>query len=104
LFTNEEGGKLEMYIIHTEKASVNIVDIQKISQLTSLKVNDYRVLFLLMGHIDGRTYKKINPSKLAEELGITKKQVKKSLENLEEVELIEEGSNEHVKAGYKFNF
>lgn len=93
-----------MYLIHKERASVSIKDIQNISQITTLKSKDYRVLFHLMGHLDGRSFKEINIKKVAKALELDKSDVKKSLLKLVGVELLLIGSTEHVKGGYKFNF
>jgi predicted transcriptional regulator len=93
-----------MYLIHTLKVSVEIEAFKKISEIDTLKAKDYRVLFHLMTHLDGRTAKSISPKKIAEQLGLDKDDVKKSLVKLIGVELLIMESNEHVKDGYKFTF
>jgi RIO-like serine/threonine protein kinase len=91
-------------MLHKLKASVDIAAIQSISEIKTLKAKDYRVLFHLMGHLDGRDFKEINSKKIANHLELDKEDVKKALVKLIGVELLSMGSNEHVKNGYKFTF
>jgi RIO-like serine/threonine protein kinase len=100
----EKGELIMVYMIHKERASVNILDIQNISQIDTLKAKDYRVLFLLMGHVDGRSFKNISHKKIAKQLEMDKDDVTKSINRLIAAELMSVGSSEHVKDGYKFNF
>ena len=93
-----------MYILHKTKASVEIEALQNISKVDTLKSKDYRVLFHLMGHLDGRVPKEINVKKIANALELDKEDVKKSLVRLIGVELLVMESTDHVKDGYKFNF
>jgi predicted transcriptional regulator len=93
-----------MFIIHTTKISVEIEAMRLLSTLDDLKGKDYRVLLLLMAHIDGRAFKNVSTSQMATELKLDKDDVKKSLKRLVEVDVLEKGSSEHVKDGYKFKF
>jgi len=93
-----------MYLIHKTKASVEVESLKQISQITTLKARDYRVLFHLMGHLDGRTAKSISYKKIAKQLDLDKDDVIKSIGRLIDAELIVVESNEHVKDGFRFNF
>lgn len=78
---------------------------------------DFRVLLILFTELNGWSrsetaretpdplnYNKIDPSAIANTLGIKKKQVKKAIERLCKNNLIEEGSSDKVSSGYRFTF
>ena len=79
-----------------------------------LSKKDLRVFLLLLTHLDGfnpntkaqdpLNYKKINSSAIADELGFSKKEVIKALENLESYGIIESGSSSVVSFGWRFRF
>ena len=93
-----------MYLIHKKRASVDVEDIQRLSQITTLKARDYRVLFHLMGHLDGRTAKAISYKKIAKQLATSKEKIIKSIGRLIDAEVLVVESNEHVKDGFRLNF
>lgn len=84
-----------------------------------LSKKDLRVAMLLFTKLDGINEKhpdiyyrddnrngfaKISVSKIADELEMDKSDVKESLRVLEEEHIIETGSNEIIKTGYRFTF
>lgn len=92
-----------------------------VALLKDLDETDYRVFLILLTQLDGfklplpgdtncttykdpLNFKKIDVEQIANTLGIKKKEVKKSLELLYNLYLIEKGDNETVKNGYRFTF
>ena len=82
----------------------------------ALTETDLRVLFCLFSELNGwcaedkpRTpdpmnYRRIDKDKIADAIAMKKKDVKKSIEKLVEMDLLEPGSNDIVKNGYRFTF
>lgn len=79
-----------------------------------LSKKDLRVFLLLLTYLDGfnssskaedpRNYKKVNASSIADELGLSKKEVVYSIETLEAYGIIESGSSPLISFGYRFRF
>lgn len=79
-----------------------------------LSKKDLRVFLLLLTYLDGfnsnskaedpNNYKKINTATIADELGLSKKEVNKSIDVLEEAGIIESGSSPLISFGYRFKF
>lgn len=77
---------------------------------------DYRVLLCLFTELDGwapspkretkdpKNFKKIDIKSIASKLNISKKDVKKSLKNLMDSNIIEDGSSDTISNGYRFQF
>lgn len=85
----------------------------------NLSKKDLRVAMLLLTKLDGINEKhqelyyrndtrngfmKVSVSKIADELEISKFDAKESMRTLEEEGIIEQGSNEVTKVGYRFTF
>lgn len=89
--------------IHKQLLSATILNIQGISKHDTLKANDYRVLFFLMGHLDSMRYKKVDKKSIARELDLEKKDVTKAMDNLVLANILVEGESEHIEKGFRFN-
>ncbi len=92
----------------------------------SLTENDLRVVCLLLTQLDGfryekvyhmkdgkerrqwnndpKNFKNIDVKRMAKSLNISKKEVKRALDRLKEECILDQGSNETVKDGYRFTF
>ncbi len=92
--------------------------IEKVVKNHNLTLNDYKVLCLLLMHLDGFNrdrksmktlmndfcgYTSIEPKAIAEELGISKKSVKESLYNLCNECILELGESPASGKGYRFD-
>lgn len=92
-----------------------------IALLEELDTDDYRVFLILLTQLDGfkipeptatnsttfkdpLNFKKIDVEQIADTLGIKKKKVKKSIDLMYNLYLLEKGDNETVKNGYRFTF
>lgn len=71
---------------------------------TFLSKKDLRVISHLMTHLDSLSFKEISKKQIAEDLDITKSDVSKSIDNLIDFEVIEVGSTQSVKNGYRLLF
>ena len=93
--------------------------IDKIILNKELDKKDLRVFLLLLTTLDGFSYPpNIDPSKvkdplnfkyvdidwMSDTLDIKRKEVKRSIEQLEDEDIIEEGSSDTIKHGYRFTF
>ena len=70
----------------------------------NLTRKDLRVALHLFTHLDAKTFKAISVKQIANDLDMSKKDVSYSIEKLVELEIIEEGSNQTVKNGYRTTF
>lgn len=82
----------------------------------NLSKKDIRVLLSLFMILDGYSepkrsnnpdplnFKKIDVDWIGMNLGLSKREVKQSIENLVQEEIIEYGSNDTIKKGYRFCF
>ena len=97
--------------------SINKNKLIEIATNYGLSSTDLRVLLCLFTELNGWTepknrkelkdplnYRLIDKEKISELLDIKKKQVKESINNLMDAGLIEPGSSETVKKGYRFTF
>lgn len=98
--------------------SINKNKLIEIAGNEALSKKDLRVLLCLFTELEGYkrpekerrdtkdplNYKKIDARTIAEILNISKKEVKKSIENLIEADLLEPGDSGTVKNGYRFQF
>lgn len=85
---------------------------------TEYSKKDYKVLLLLLSQLDGYTvpikvsqnhkdplnFKILDIEKMADTLSMSKKEVKKSIEKLHDDGILEKGSNDTIKNGYRFTF
>lgn len=100
----------------TQTVSIPKAKLLDIGTNYALTETDLRVLFCLFSELNGwsesrnrRTpdplnYRRIDKDKIAEVLAVKKKEVKKSIEKLVDMDLLEPGSNDIVKNGYRFTF
>lgn len=96
--------------------SIKKANLLEISQNKYLDETDLRVLLCLLTELNGwcpsksgmakdpENYTKVHADRIAETLGIKKKHVKKSIDKLIDSLIIEYGSNDTVKKGYRFTF
>lgn len=101
-----------------ENISVKREKILEISTNLDLSKNDIRVFLVLLTQLDGYTvpktmhqkhrdplnFKIIDIDQIADLLCLSKKKVRKSIEHIHDEGLIEEGSNDTIKHGYRFTF
>ena len=101
-----------------ETVSVKRERIIDIATNLDLSKNDLRVLLVLLSQLEGYNYPKtmhtehkdplnfkiIDIAAISDLLCLSKKKVKNSIEHIHDEGLIEEGSNETIKSGYRFTF
>ena len=101
-----------------ENISVKRNKILEIATNLDLSKNDIRVFLVLLTQLDGYSlpkkysqhhkdplnFKIIDVDAIADLLYLSKKKVKKSIENIHDEGYIEEGSNETIQHGYRFTF
>lgn len=97
-----------------ENVSINKKSLADIAVFGSLSKSDYRVLLILFTELNGwkpssrsadpLNFKKIDKESISITLGMTKKDVKKSIDRLIEQDLLEQGSSDTVEKGYRFTF
>ncbi len=92
--------------VHQNKNTITIPrdSISLLAENPNLSKKDYRVALFLLCRLDGERYTMIDIEQIAESLYISKKDVKKSLNNLIFEGLLVCGSDDHVSDGYKFLF
>lgn len=88
--------------------------LNKVVKNDNLSKKDLRVLLLLLTSLPGfydkpdrddpRKFEAIHAKTIAENLGLKKKDVEKSIETLCYLDLLETGSSETVKNGYRLTF
>ena len=92
------------HIIHATKLSTDIEKLQIVAENQNLNKKDLRVFLFLCCRTGSQRYTKIDKTQMAESLCIPKKDIDKSLENLENEGIIGKGSDDHVKHGYKMTY
>lgn len=109
--------------VYQQQTNVSIPrnDIVRLASNQGLKKNDYKVLLCLFSSLNGwndgdggyrrrtrphdpENFKSINLTRIADTVNLSKKEVKESIKKLEDFDIIEEGSNDSVKKGYRFTF
>ena len=88
--------------------------LRKIVYNEELGKKDLRVAMLLLAHLEGckpeskdtrrdmENFQKVNPKKIALELGMSESNVIKSLQHLVNEGILEKGASDVVKNGYRF--
>lgn len=92
-----------MYKISKNVASIKLDSLQFLSEKNNLSKNDYRVLIFLLCRLDSLSYRKIDKQQISDTLNMKKKKVDESIQHLVDEFILDEGSDEHVKKGYKFS-
>lgn len=92
------------HIIHATKFSTDINQFQTVAENVELTKNDLRIFIFLSCRLGSQHYVKVDKSQIADSLGISKKKVSASLDNLVVQGIIENGSDEHTKNGYKMSY
>ena len=92
------------HIVHSTKFSTDIDRFQTVAENQNLSKKDLRIFVSLCCRMSSRFYTKVDKNQLAQTLCIPKKDIEKSLENLENEGIITKGSDEHVKSGYKMSY
>ena len=98
-----------------KNVSINRERLIEIAALKCLSKNDLRVLLLLFSQLNGYSepatnckdplnYKKIDKKAMSKVLDMSTKDIKKSIKNLEYEYLIEKGSSDTIRNGYRFTF
>ena len=89
------------HIIHATKFSTDIDRYQAVAENQNLNKKDLRVFLFLCCRIGSQRYIRIDKAQMAESLCIPKKEIDNSLDALENEGIIANGSDDHVKSGYK---
>ena len=94
--------------------SINKERLREIASNPYLSKTAYKVLICLFTELNGWVYtersndplnfKKVDLDSISDMLHVSKKDVKKAFKELKENDLIETGSSETVKKGYRFTF
>lgn len=92
------------HIIHSTKFSTDIDRFQTVAENQNLSKKDLRVFLFLCCRAGSQHYTKIDKSQISESLCIPKKDIEKSLKNLENEGIIYKGSDNHVKSGYRMYY
>jgi hypothetical protein len=91
-----------MYKISKTVVSIDIGSMELLSRTEDLTKKDYRVLLFLMARLDSMNYTRLDKKQMADTLDISKDDINRSLCNLANAFILIEGSDAHVKKGYKF--
>lgn len=98
------------------KVSIGKDKLIEIGTNFGLSEEDLRVLLILFSELSGWSepvngssydplnFTKIDPKTIADTLGYSKKKVKKCIHHLAKADLIEQGSNDKITAGWRFTF
>lgn len=107
------------YDVYQGKVAISVPRdgfVNKVVLNENLSKKDLRVACMLLAHLSGfdkstvkqrddpMNFTAISPKMLASELGISKEDVKKSMDVLVSEYIIEEGSSNAIKKGYRFTF
>ena len=92
------------HIIHATKFSTDINQFQTIAENENFSKTDLRIFIFLSCRLGSQRYTRVDKSQISESLNISKKKVSESLENLEQFGIIEKGSDEHTKNGYRMTY
>lgn len=99
-----------------ETVSINRTKLIEISQDYEYSKNDYRVFLLLLTQLNGfasqdnpkakdpLNFKLLDIEQMSDHLALSKKDVKKSLKKFYKDGLLEKGSNDTIRDGYRFTF
>jgi len=96
--------KVYGHVVHTQRVSTNIDDLQRIAENGDLSKKDLRVFLFLACRLETERIKKIDKKQMAKSLDLSKDEVKKCLDTLEEHGIIERDSDDHVEDGYRFTY
>lgn len=90
--------------VHTKRMSTNIDAFQSVFENENLSKRDYRVFGFLCCRLETEHVRAIDIEQVSDSLNISKKEVKKSLNNLIRNGIISKGSDEHIKRGYRMTY
>jgi len=90
---------------YKESISVNRFNfLERVVRNNDLSKKDLRVCLHLLTHLDSVSYKEVSKKQIAFDLNLSKSDVTKSIKNLIDFEVIDEGSSASVDGGYKLLF
>ena len=92
------------HIIYVNKFSTDIDSFEEVAMNESLSKTDLRVFLFLCCRIGSKHITKIDKDKIAESLGISKKKVNESIQNLITNCIITNDCDDHVKSGYRMSY
>lgn len=92
------------HIVYATKFSTDVDKFQTVAENQNLSKKDLRVFLFLCCRMSSKYYTKVDKNQMAQSLCIAKKDIEKSLDNLENEGIIIKGSDEHVKSGYKMYY
>ena len=91
-----------MYKISKRVISIDIASMDKLSRVEDLDKYDYKLLLFLMSRLDSVNLTRLDKEQIADTLDMRKSEVNESLNNLIDAFILYQGSDDHVKKGYKF--
>ncbi len=92
------------HIIYATKFSTDVNQFQTVAENENLTKSDLRVFIFLSCRLGSQHYIRVDKSQISESLNIPKKKITNSLDNLERYGIIEQGSDDHTKNGYKMTY
>lgn len=90
------------HIVHTQRVSTNIDDLQKIAENKNLSKKDLRVFIFLACRLESEHFTRIDKRQIAKSLDLTKDEVDNCLNTLMDENIIIHGSDTHVENGFRF--
>ncbi len=96
--------------------SINKEALLQIASSDQVTKKDYKVLLVLFCQLNGwcepitkgtkdpKNFSLIDTKAISKTTGLSKKEVKKCIDNLEEFNIIEKGNSDTIKNGYRFTF
>ena len=90
--------------IYTTKFSADIFKFQQVAGDDHLNKTAFRIFIFLACQLDSHHVRKIDFDQVAKTLSISKKDVKKAVDDLDDAGIIVKDSDEHVKKGYRFSY
>lgn len=88
------------HITYATKFSTDIERFQKIAENQNLSKTDLRVFIFLCCRLNSQHFLKVDKSQISETLGVSKKKIDESLDNLCDNGILFRGSDAHTKSGY----
>lgn len=89
------------HIIHARVFSADLEKFSKVAENANLSKKDLRVFIFICGRVGSKYYTRIDRKQISKSLNMDRKDVDKALDNLQYENIIEEGSDEHAKNGFK---
>lgn len=92
------------HIIYSYKFSTDIQKMQDVAENTELSKTDLRLFLFLSCKMGSTHLYKVDKKQVAKSLNVSKKDIEKSLNHLENLCIIESGSDDHLKKAYRMSY